>query len=85
MIWFWLALAVVAVAALLLIWILLEARGIAKEAGRALAAAVGVEENTRALWAIPQLNQLLREGHDTLSAVVHKAGAVADAVEEGKP
>ncbi|CAN5664403.1 hypothetical protein BH24DEI1_BH24DEI1_01840 [soil metagenome] len=80
MIWFGVALVVVAVAALLLIWIWLEARGIAHEAQRALAAGWEVEARTRALWAIPQVNQLLQEGHDAMNALTGKAGRVADAV-----
>lgn len=80
MIWISLALTVVAAAAALLIWILLEARGIAREAKRALAAAAVVEKNTAALWAIPQVNQLLQEGDISFKAIVAKAGAVAEAV-----
>lgn len=75
------ALAVVAAAAALLIWILLEAKGIATEAKRALAAAAVVEKNTAALWAIPQVNQLLKEGDTTMKAIVNKAGTVAEAVD----
>lgn len=81
MIWFVLALAVVAAAAALLLWILLEARGIAREASRALEAAAVVEANTAALWAIPQVNQLLKEGDATLGRILDKATAVADAVD----
>lgn len=84
MIWLIVALAVVAVAAGLLIWILLEARAIAGQARRALAAAAQVEENTQALWAIPQVNQLLSEGNETLASIVRRAGSVADAVEPGR-
>lgn len=80
MIWISIALAIVAAAAALLIWILLEARGIAREAERALTAAAKVEKNTAALWAIPQVNQLLKEGDNALKAIVNKAGAVAEAV-----
>lgn len=80
MIWILVALIIVAAAAALLLWILLEAKGIAQEAKRALAAAATVEENTAALWAIPQVNQLLKEGNETLERIVDKAGTVADAV-----
>lgn len=80
MIWLGVALSIVAVAAVLLIWILLEARGIASEAQRALAAAADVEANTQALWAIPQVNQLLNEATASLDAITMKAGVVADAV-----
>lgn len=80
MIWLGVALSIVAVAAGLLIWILLEARGIASEAQRALSAAADVEANTQALWAIPQVNQLLNEATASLDAITMKAGVVADAV-----
>lgn len=80
MIWILLALVIVAAAAALLIWIIIEAKGIAKEADRALKAAVIVEKNTVALWAIPQVNQLLKEANETLGRIVDKAGVVADAV-----
>lgn len=80
MLWIILALVIVAAAAALLIWIIVEAKGIAKEAGRALNAAVIVEKNTVALWAIPQVNQLLKEGNETLERIVDKAGTVADVV-----
>lgn len=79
--WLWLALGVAAVAALLLAWILLEARGVAREAERTLAAAVVVETNTAALWAIPQVNALLGRGDAVLRDIAAKAEAVADAVD----
>lgn len=87
MTWLLVALGIVAAAAALLIWILLEARGIGQEAERVLAAAARVEENTQALWAIPQVNQLLKEGNRNFTAIVQKAGAVSDAVapREGGP
>lgn len=80
MIWIVLALIVVAAAAALLLWILFEARGIAREADRALRAAAAVEANTAALWAIPQVNILLKDGDRVLGQIVDKATAVADAV-----
>jgi uncharacterized protein YoxC len=79
-IWFVLALIIVAVAALLLLWIISEAKGIAREAKRALKAAATVEANTAALWAIPQVNQLLHDGNQTLTRIVEKATTVADVV-----
>jgi hypothetical protein len=80
MTWLLLALAVVVVAALLLIWILLEARAISGQAARALAAAANVETNTQALWAIPQVNQLLAAGGQTAAAIAGKAERVADSL-----
>lgn len=80
MIWILLALVIVAAAAALLIWIILEAKGIAKEADRALKAAVTVEANTAALWAIPQVNQMLKEGNEAVGRIVDKATMVADVV-----
>lgn len=81
MIWLLVALVVVLAAAALLTWILLEAKGIAKEAKRALVAAATVEKNTAALWAIPQVNGLLKEGDGVMKAIVNKASAVAEAVD----
>jgi hypothetical protein len=51
--------AVVLVAALLLIWILLAARGIEREARRALAAARQVEANTRPIWRLADVREAL--------------------------
>jgi hypothetical protein len=87
MIWFWLALATVAVAALLLVWILAEAHGIRRQAERALEAAAGVEERTRPLWGIPQTGQLLREGAETASASAAKIESLAEALamRKGRP
>jgi len=80
MIWLGLALVIVLVVAALLIWVLLEARGIRMEATRALVAAGLVEERTVALWKIPELNQLLGTGVGILKAIAEKAKTAADRV-----
>ena len=80
MVWILLALVIVAAAAALLMWIILEAKGIAKEADRALKAAAKVEANTAALWAIPQVNHMLKEGNEAVGRIVDKASTVADVV-----
>jgi hypothetical protein len=83
MVWFALAMLIVVVVAALLIWILSEARGIRKAAIRALNAAGAVEDRTRVLWQIPELNQLLDTGHGLVARVADKAHQAADAVDPG--
>lgn len=61
--------AIVAVAAILLVAILLVARGIEKQAARALAAARRVEEGTRPLWK-------LQGALETLEAILHRGAAI---------
>lgn len=51
--------AIVLVAALLLIWILLAARGIEREARRALGAARRLEANTAPLWRLGSTRKAL--------------------------
>lgn len=80
MVWLVLALVIVLVVAALLIWVLLEARGIRTEAVRALMAAGQVEERTVALWKIPELNQLLATGVGILKSIAQKAKTAADTV-----
>ena len=80
MIWLGLAVVIVAVAAALLIWILCEAIGIYRHAVRALSAAKKVEENTRILRAIPDVNTLLADTEDTVATITGQAKQLADAV-----
>lgn len=72
--WYLVGGAVVAVAALLLIAILLVARGIEREAERALEAARRIQENT---GPIPALSGAL----ETLLAIHHRTGAIAEKTE----
>lgn len=84
MIWFAVAGVIVAVAAGLLIWVLLEARGIRREALRTLAAAEGVRDNTKALWALPDVSYLLKQTLDTVVSLAGRAETIADAMSPGK-
>ncbi len=84
MIWLWLAVAIVAVAALLLIWILAEAVGIRRQAERALAAGRRVDERTRVLWAIPDVNSRLRDSLGVVRAIGEKSGELAAALGHGE-
>lgn len=81
MIWFALAMLIVAVVAALLIWILTEATGIKTAAVRALNAAGTVEDRTRVLWKIPELNQLLDSGYGVVASIADRAHQAADAVD----
>jgi hypothetical protein len=80
MIWLGLALVIVAAAAALLIWILCEAVGIYRHALRALVAAKKVEENTRILRALPEVNTMLADTEGTVATIAGQAKQLADAV-----
>ncbi len=80
MIWIRLALGIVAVAAVLLIWIYLEAYGILKHAVRVLIAGKKIEANTRILRAIPDVNSLLNETDDAVGTIGGQAAALANAL-----
>lgn len=81
MIWFALAMLIVVVVAVLLMWILSEATGIKTAAVRALKAAGAVENNTKVLWKIPELNQLLDTGYGVVASIADKAHQAAEAVD----
>lgn len=81
MVWLILALVIVLVVAALLVWILSEARGIRVAAVRALNAVGAVEERTKVLWKIPELNQLLDTGYSVVASIADKARQAADAVD----
>lgn len=85
MIWYAVAGAVVLAAAALLIWIWLEARGIRGQALRALAAAEQVRENTRPLWALPDVSFLLQETLGTVGSIAARAETIADVVAPREP
>lgn len=80
--WYVVAGAVILVAAALLIAILLVARGIEKEASRALAAGARIKANTDALFLLGGVRDAMEEllGHAlTIEAKgAHLAGAVHD-------
>lgn len=59
---------VVLIAAILLIWILLAARGIEGQARRALAAARQVEANTRPVWRLQNAREQLEATRDHVEA-----------------
>lgn len=80
MIWLALVAVIVMVVAVLLIWVLLEARGIRLEATRALKAAGDVERGTQSLWAILDVNNLLIAANGLVGSIAGKAHAAADAV-----
>ncbi len=80
MIWLALALVIVAAAAALLIWIVLEARGILGHAVRALQAGEKIETSTRILRAIPDVNTMLDQTNNSVAAIAASAGALASAL-----
>lgn len=78
--WYVVGGAVVLVAALLLIAILVVARGIAGEAERALAAARRIEANTGAIPALAGALDLLLDIHDRARGIADKTDALAGIV-----
>lgn len=80
--WFAVGGAVTVVAAALLVAILLVARGIEKEAARALRAAERIRGNTQAIWTLGPALELTRRIRDLVEAVEAKAAALAGTVHE---
>lgn len=78
--WFTVGAVVVVVAAGLLITILLVARGIEKEARRALDAARRIEENTLPIWALGGARDTLKAIRSHVESVEGKAGILARTV-----
>lgn len=74
------ALILVAAVAFLLLWILVEASGIARAAKRVLGAAEQVEARTQSLWAIPEVHHLLQEGWAVVERIERKVGALAGTI-----
>lgn len=85
--WYAVGIAIVLVAATLLIAILLAARGIEREAVRALAALQAIEGNTRAIWNLAGALEGLEKVRDLGGAVEAKAAHLAAALhgETGAP
>lgn len=81
--WFAVGGAVVLIAATLLIAILLVARGIEKEADRALDAARRVQANTRAIWALGDARDSVRGIRDHVEAIEEKSELLARTVHGG--
>lgn len=83
--WYWVGGAVVAIAAGLLIAILLVARGIEREAQRALEAVRAIDTGTRAIWtladAVDELRRIRGDAESIEGRVRHLADAVQGAAE----
>ncbi|CAN5832564.1 hypothetical protein BH23GEM9_BH23GEM9_30310 [soil metagenome] len=79
----WLAVAVVIilVAAALLVTIWLTARSIVGHAGRALAAAERIREQTTSIWALQTTNEVAAELLDTTRQIDGTTRALASALE----
>lgn len=80
--WYAVGAALVVVAALLLIGILLVARGIESEAERALAAGARIQENTRALWALAGARDKVAAIQRAVRSVTLKTAGLATAETE---
>lgn len=79
--WYAVGIALVVVAALLLIGILLVARGIETEAERALSAGARIQDDTQALWALAGARDEVAATQRAVRSITEKTGALADAVE----
>lgn len=79
-IWMGVAVVVVLIAASLLVFILVTARAILKDAVRALAAAERIRQNTAPIWALETTNDVAAEIRDTVKAIEGKGGALAGAL-----
>ncbi|MDX1623040.1 MAG: hypothetical protein R3199_03575 [Gemmatimonadota bacterium] len=79
---FWYAVggAIVAIAAILLIAILVVARGIEREAERALAAVREIEANTRVLWQLGPAREAMERIRWASESIADKVEALAGAV-----
>jgi hypothetical protein len=72
---------VVVIAASLLIFILATARGILRDAVRALTAAETIRKNTLPIWGLETTNDVAVEIRDTVRAIEAKGGALAGALQ----
>jgi hypothetical protein len=73
--------ALVAAAAVLLIWILVLARAIAANATRALRAAEKIRANTQPIWALAATNATAAQLLEAAWSIEDHAGQVADLLE----
>lgn len=81
--WYIVGGALVLVAAALLVTILLVARGIEKEAARALRACRDINENTNAIWELEDARERLEQIRDGAMAIEEKAGLLARTLHGG--
>lgn len=79
---FWYAVggAIVLIAAVLLIAILVVARGIELEARRVLAAAARIEVQTRSIWQLADARELVERIRDAAERIADKVEGLAGAV-----
>lgn len=82
--WYIVGGALVLVAAALLVTILLVARGIEKEAGRALRACRDIEENTNAILELEDARERLEQIRDGAIDIEEKAGLLARTLHGGE-
>lgn len=80
--WYVVAVAVILIAATLLIAILLVARGIEREAGRALAAGARIKENTDSLFLLGGVRDALENLRGHALAIEAKGAHLASAVHD---
>ena len=79
-VWMIVAVAVIVIAAGLLITIWVTARKILADAGRALAAARAIRENTQPIWGLQDTNTVAEDILSTVRAIEDKATALAGAL-----
>lgn len=79
--WMVVAVVIVLVAATLLIMIWRTARGMYREALRALAAAEKIRENTNPIWALKTTNEVAATMLATVQHIEANGGALAAALE----
>ena len=82
-IWWMVGGGVVALAALLLIWILAMAWSIEKHAGRALRALRRIEQNTGAIWNLAGVSNRLSHIVDHADAIERRTAAAASGSQSG--
>lgn len=78
--WMAVAVVIVLVAAGLLVLIWMTARGIRREALRALAAVEAIHKNTDSIWALQATNDVASQIADTVEAIQAKGGALVTAL-----
>ncbi len=79
--WLGVAALVIVVAAALLITIWMTARGIYREAVRALRAAEKIRESTMPIWALATTNEVASDTLATVEQIEQKGGALAAALQ----
>jgi hypothetical protein len=79
--WMVLATVIVLVAAGLLLLILVTARRILAEAGRALAAAEAIRRQTQPIWEVQTTNDVAEQILHTVQSIERKGGALVGALQ----